>query len=57
MAFRWQADDGPLIVLFGPTLASSTKNINVVKVGPPLTKLSGSVLGHVAVQICHFHLT
>ena len=41
MAFRWQADDGPLIVLFFnlPPLIKLKKN--VVKVGPPLTKLSG----------------
>ena len=26
MAFRWQANDGPLIVVFGSSLPSSTKN-------------------------------
>ena len=41
MAFRWRADDGPFIEVFGSSLHSSTKQI-VVKVGPPLSKLSGS---------------
>ena len=41
MAFRWWADDSLLIVVFGSYLHSSTKK-NVVKVGPPLTKLFGS---------------
>ena len=41
LVFCWQADDGPLIVLFGSFLPSSTKK-KVVKVGPPLAKLSGS---------------
>ena len=52
MAFRWRAHDGPLIVVLGSSLPSSTKkkkrknkNKNVVKVGPPLTKLSGSAHG------------
>ena len=36
-----RGDDGPLIVLFGSTHTSSTKK-NVAKVGPPLTKISGS---------------
>ena len=43
MAFRWRADDGPLTVVFESSLSSSTKNI--VKVGPPLAKLSGSAHG------------
>ena len=38
MAFRWRANDGPLIVVFGSSLPHQIKN---VKVGPPLTKLSG----------------
>ena len=44
MAFRWRADDGPLIVIFGSSHPSSTKKQqkNVVKVRPPLTKFSGS---------------
>ena len=52
MVLRWQADDGPLILVFGSSLPSSRyilssphqlkKEKNVVKVGPPLTKLSGS---------------
>ena len=43
-AFRWRADDDPLIVVLGSSLPSSTKQEkkNVVKVGPPLTKPSGS---------------
>ena len=48
MAFRWRAHDGPLIVVLGSSLPSSTKKKtkkNVVKVGPPLTKLSGSAHG------------
>ena len=43
MAFRWRAGDGPLIVVLGPSLPSSTKTKKVIKVGPPLAKLSGSV--------------
>ena len=45
MAFRWRVDDGPLIVVFGSSLPSSTKkpkkkNPKNVNVGPPpLTKL------------------
>ena len=38
MAFRRRADGGPLIMVFGSFLSSSKK----VKIGPPLTKLSGS---------------
>ena len=41
MAFCRRVDDGPLIVVFGSSFQSSTKK-NVVKVGPPLRKLSGS---------------
>ena len=41
MAFRWWVDDGPLIVVLGSSLPTSTKKKNV-KVEPPLTKLSGS---------------
>ena len=41
MAFRWRADDGPLKGVFGFSLPSSKKK-NVVKVGPPLTKFTGS---------------
>ena len=33
MAFRWRADDGPLIVVLGSCLPSSTEK-NVVEVGP-----------------------
>ena len=39
------ANDGPLIVVFVPSLPSSTKKNQTkipVKFGPPLTKLSGS---------------
>ena len=47
MAFHWQANDGPLIMVFGYYLPSSTKKTqkNSVKVGPLLTKLSGSAHG------------
>ena len=43
--FRWRANDRPLLVVFGSSLPSSTKKSNkknVVRIGPPLTKLSGS---------------
>ena len=42
MTFRWRADDGPLKVGLGSSLPSSTLKTNVVKVGSPLTKHSGS---------------
>ena len=42
MAFGWRADDGPLKVGLRSSLPSSTLKTNVVKVGSPLTKLSGS---------------
>ena len=49
MVLCWRANDDPLIVVFGSSLPLSTKKKkkkkkrkNVVKVGPPLTKLSGS---------------
>ena len=45
MTFRWRPDDSPLMVVLGSSLPSSTKK-KVVKVGPPLTKLSGSVHGY-----------
>ena len=41
MVFCWQANDGPLIVVLGSSLPISTPQKNV-KVGPPLTNLSGS---------------
>ena len=47
MAFRWRADDGPLIVVLGSSLPSSTKKKkkkkkkHVVKVGPPSDKTFG----------------
>ena len=40
MAFRWRAEVGLFIVVFGFSLTYQLKK--VVKVGPPLTKLSGS---------------
>ena len=44
--FCWRADDGPLIVVFGSSLPSSNqKKKKKVKVGPLLTKLSGSAHG------------
>ena len=53
MEFRWRANDDPLIVVLGSSLPSSKKKKkkkkkNVVKVGPPLTKLSGSA--HVFIE-------
>ena len=42
MSFRWRANDDPLIVAFWPFHPSSTRKKNVVKIGPPLTKRSGS---------------
>ena len=43
---RWWGDDDPLLVVFvlDPLSPHQLKNIykNVVKIGPPLTKLSGS---------------
>ena len=42
MAFCWRADDGPLKMGLGSSLPSSTLKTNVVKVGSPLTKHSGS---------------
>ena len=45
MAFRWRANDGPLIAVFGSYIPSSTKKKNVIKFAPPLTKLSGSTHG------------
>ena len=41
MAFRWCADNGPLIVVLGSSIPSSTKK-KVVEVRPHLTKRSGS---------------
>ena len=38
-----QADDAPLLVVLGTSLPPSTKT-KVVRVGPPLTKLSGSAM-------------
>ena len=43
MAFRWRTDNGPLKVGHGSSLPPSTLKTDVVKVGSPLTKLSGSV--------------
>ena len=43
-ASETQFNDGPLMVVIGSPLPSSTKK-NVVRVGPPLTKLSGFVHG------------
>ena len=43
MEFRWRADDGTLIVVYGYSFPSSTKKKeNVIEIGPSLTKLSGS---------------
>ena len=48
MAFRWRADDGPLLAVFGFAFPSSTKKSCIV--GPPLAKLSGSA----ATKISYF---
>ena len=40
MAFRWRADHGPLMVVFGSSLPSSTKQC--CQSWTPLTKLPGS---------------
>ena len=40
--FPWRADVGMPMVVFGSSLPSSTKKKIVVKVRPPLAKLSGS---------------
>ena len=49
MAFCWWADDGPLLCYLDPlsppliiNFKNNNKKINVVRVEPPLTKLSGS---------------
>ena len=63
----WWADDGPLLVLFGSSIPSSTKK-NSVRVGPTLTKLSGSAhvslsasaefdfVNRMSANICILHL-
>ena len=63
MAFRWRADDDPLIVVLGSFLPSSKKKKkkkkkkNVVKVGPPLTKLSGSAHDYDQIRIIKQNMT
>ena len=69
MTFCCQADNDPLIVVLGSSLPATTKKankqkqntkknnnkINVVKFGPPLTKLSGSahgLLSFLELQVC-----
>ena len=44
MAFRWRADDDPLIVVLGSSLPSSTKKTKkkLYQNWTPLTELSGS---------------
>ena len=44
MAFRWRADDGPFIVIFGSSIPSSTKFL-FIEFGPILLKLSGPAQG------------
>ena len=51
MAFHWLADDGPLMVVFGFSLPSSTQKERIVKVGIPLTKISGSAHAFTLKQI------
>ena len=51
MAFCWRADDCPFIVVLGSSPPSSTENKKKdVRVGPQLTKLSGS-----AHETCFLH--
>ena len=54
MTFHWRADDGLILVEFGSPLPSFTinkptkkeeKTLSRSRVGPPLTKLSGSAQG------------
>ena len=47
MAFRWRADDDPLIVVFG----SSHQPTNTVKAGPPLTNFSACAQAKVVVRL------
>ena len=57
MAFRWRADDDPLIVVLGSSLPSSTKKKRKKKLyqnWTPLTELSGSA--HRDVVICQHAL-
>ena len=43
MADRWRADDGPLLVVFGPSLVSTLANLKEkLKLHPPALRLSGS---------------
>ena len=56
MVFRWRADNGPLIVAFG---SPHQLNKNIVKVRPPLTKLSGSVhvnIDHIIETFCEWSI-
>ena len=41
MAFRWRANGGPFLVIFGSSLIPLTTKQNIVRIGPRLTKLSG----------------
>ena len=52
MAFRWQADDGPLIVVFESFLPSSTKKKKKKRYQKwtPLAKLFGSAHGSVSLK-------
>ena len=50
MAFRWRADDGPILAVFGSSLPSLTEEKNAVRVVPPLTTLSGSAHGCIRPQ-------
>ena len=49
MAFRWRADDDPLIVVFGSSLLPPLIK-NIVKVGPPSDKT-------IWIRTCSFYLT
>ena len=53
MAFHWRADDGPLLVLFGssfPLSKNKQKKKNIVRVGPPLAKISECAHGNGSLQ-------
>ena len=47
MAFRWRADDGPLLLVFGSPHQQKEikKQTKKLKVGPPLKNLSESAHG------------
>ena len=52
MAFRWHADDGPLLVVFGSSLLSSTKKLEDLTV----LKRSPNLLNNVKIGQDHLWL-